>query len=226
MSHQLNLPMIKILIAKDWYLQRKTIAMYLVGGLFALSFIGGGEWQFFMGVTLLISALIGLGNHQITSSVINERKEQNLPFIMSLPVTPQDYLVAKLIANMSLYFIPWLLICSATLVVFWVTPIPNGLIPVAVIIAIYLVLCYCVSWAVGMISESESVVVITIVLMSCLIGPVIYGVTRLEGISAHVSAAAPVWNSASLGVVLVQVCTIVAALLCAFFWQRRKTTFL
>lgn len=226
MSHGLNIRLIKILIAKDWHLQRKTIAMYLVGGLLALGFISNGEWHFFMGTTLLMSALIGLGNHQITSSIINERKEHTLPFIMSLPVTPMDYLIAKLIANMSLYILPWLAVCAATLVVFWFTSIPNGFIPITVIIGVYLFLCYCVSWTVGMISESEGVVIFTMVFMNCLIGPLIYTVTRFSGISTHISAAAPVWNSESIGAVLIQCVVILLALMSAFYWQARKRTFL
>ncbi|PUA29956.1 MAG: hypothetical protein B0W54_05305 [Cellvibrio sp. 79] len=226
MNYALNIPLIKILITKDWHLQRKTIAMYLVGGLFSLSFISGGEWQFFMGTTLLISALIGLGNHQITSSIINERKEYTLPFIMSLPVTPIDYLVAKLIASMSLFVLPWFVVCAATLVVFWITPIPDGFIPITVIIGIYLFLCYAVSWTVGMISESEAVSIFTMVFMNCLIGPVIFTFTRFSGISSHVSAASPVWNSESVGVVVGQLVVILLALATAFYWQARKKTFL
>lgn len=226
MSYRLNIPLIKILIAKDWHLQQKTIAMYVVGGFLALTFISGGEWQFFMGITLLISALIGLGNHQITSSVINERKEHTLPFIMSLPVTPMDYLVAKLIANMSLFVVPWLAVCAATLIVFWISPIPDGFIPITVIIGIYLFLCYCVSWSVGMISESEGVVVFTMVFMNCLIGPVIFTFTRFSGIVANVGAASPEWNAETIGVILGQFIVILLALFTAFYYQARKKTFL
>ncbi|HEY8941074.1 MAG TPA: hypothetical protein VIM59_12825 [Cellvibrio sp.] len=226
MNYQLNIPLIKILIAKDWHLQQKTIAMYLVGGLLALTFISVGEWQFFMGITLLISALIGLGNHQITSSVINERKEHTLPFIMSLPVTPVDYLVAKLVANMSLFVVPWLLVSAATLVVFWVSPIPDGFIPITVIVSMYLFLCYCVSWSVGMISESEGVVVFTMVFMNCLIGPVMFTFTRFSGIAVNISGAVPVWNAESIGVILGQITVILLALFAAFYYQARKKTFL
>lgn len=226
MSYGLNIPLIKILIAKDWHLQHKTIAMYFGGGLLSLSFISIGEWQFFMGITLLISALIGLGNHQITSSIINERKDFTLPFIMSLPVTPIDYLVAKLIANMSLFVIPWFLVCAATLAVFWISPIPDGFIPIAVIVGIYLFLCYCVSWAVGMISESEGVVVFTMVFMNCLIGPAVYTFTRFSGIGANVSSATPVWSTQSIGVVLGQLVVVMIALAMTFYWQSRKKTFL
>ncbi|WP_039917833.1 ABC-2 transporter permease [Cellvibrio mixtus] len=226
MNHGLNTPLIKILIAKDWHIQRKNIAIYMVGGLLALSFISGGEWQFFMGTTLLISALIGLGNHQITSSIVNERKEHTLPFIMSLPVTPMDYLVAKLIANMSLFIVPWLIVCAATLVVFWITPIPNGFIPLTVIIGVYLFLCYCVSWSVGMISESEAVVIFTMVFTNCLIGPIMYTVTRFSSISSHIAAAEAVWSIEAVGAIVIQAVIILLALASAFYWQARKKTFL
>ncbi len=226
MNYSLNMPLIKILVAKDWYLHRSIVAMYLVGSLIALSFIGSSEWGFYMGSTLLISAVIGLGNHQINTSVINERKDSTLPFMMSLPVTPKDYLIAKFLANMSLYLIPWSIICAATFIVFWVTPIPDGMLPITIILCVYLLLCYCVSWVVGMMVESEGVVVFTMVFTNVLFGPVVYSVSRFTGIAKNVGGAVPVWTAEFFGIILVELLVVLAALAFAFYMQGRKTTFL
>lgn len=226
MSYALNMPVIKLLIHKDLFLQRKTIALYLAGGIFALSFISLGQWQFFMGTTLLISILVGLGNHQISNTIISERKEHTLPFIMSLPITPIDYALAKLTANMALFVVPWALVVAATVLVFLLTSVPDGLIPIAVILAVYFLLCYCITWAAGMISESEGAVLFVMIFMNCMIGPVIYFTTRIDGISQHIFGAVPVWNSYSLGVIGLQLVLIILALVIAFVWQARKKTFL
>ena len=51
--------------------------------------------------------------------VVNEKKDQTLTFMMSLPVTAQDYAWAKLGANLVLYLVPWLLLVAGMLLGFW-----------------------------------------------------------------------------------------------------------
>lgn len=226
MNYALNLPLIKILVQKDWYLLRKLIALYLFGALLALSFISFGEWQFVMGTTLLFSMVIGLGNHQLTNTIINERKDHTLPFIMSLPISPYDYVVAKLIANMTLFIIPWSLVVIATIAVFLLTPIPDGLLPLTVICSIYFLLCYCLTWAVGMISESEGVTLFVMVFTNCLIGPMLYLIGRVEDITKYVWSQEPNWNPAAISIIAIQLALILLAIVSAFLWQARKETFL
>lgn len=226
MSQTLNTPLIKILIKKDWYLTRKFMAMYLAGSIFALSFISLGEWQFVMGVTLLMSMVIGMANHLVSITIINERKEQTLPFIMTLPITPTDYAVAKLIANKSLFFIPWLAILMMTIGVFTFTPIPDGLIPLSIMLCGYFLLSYCVVWAVGMTVETEGMVILIMVIMNCLIGPLIYILGATPEISSHFQSPTQVWNTASVSVVLLEFVLMIVSVAVALYLQTRKKTFL
>lgn len=197
MKHNLNIPLIKKLIQKDWYLSRKLIAAYMAGSIFALSCISLGEWQFFMGVTLLISMLVGMANHQVTVTIINERKEQTLPFIMSLPITPTDYAVAELIANKALFFIPWFAILIITVAVFKFSAVPDELIPLSTILCSYFLLSYCVVWAVGMTVEAEGIVILVMVAMNCLIGPLVYVLAKIPEISRYYVSPTVVWNKTS-----------------------------
>ncbi len=226
MNYSLNIPLIKKLVQKDWYLSRKLIAVYVGGSIFALSFISLGEWQFVMGATLLMSMVIGMANHLVTTTIINERKEQTLPFIMSLPISPTDYAVAKLIASKSLFFIPWLAILTMTIGVFTFSAIPDGLIPLSTILCGYLLLSYCLVWSVGMIVETEGIVILVMVILNCLIGPLIYILGSFKDISSHFQSATQVWNKASISVLLLELFLIVAALAIAFYVQARKKTFL
>ncbi len=226
MSYSLNAPVVKILIHKDWYLLRKLIALYMTGAFLALSFISLGEWQFVMGTTLLFSMVIGLGNHQLTNTIINERKEQTLPLIMSLPIAPSDYVVAKLIANMTLFVIPWGVVVSATIAVFLLTPIPDGILPITIIGALYFMLYYCLTWSVGMISESEGVVLFVMVFTNCLIGPMFYIIFRVPDIAQYVWSPEPHWNSTVISIIACLLALIVVAILSAFYSQARKETFL
>lgn len=226
MSQMLNINMIRKLILKEWFVSRGYIALYTFGCIFALSFISLGQWQFFMGTTLLICLLVGMSNHQVSISIINERKEQTLPFIMSLPITPTDYAVAKLIANTTLFLIPWFIILFTSIAIFYFTSIPDGLIPFCTILCTYILLSYFITWAVGMSFESEGLIIFVMVFLNCWIGPIFYILGNTPSMSQYYFQPDVVWNSTSIGILLAEILLIVLVLSTAFFLQSRKKTFL
>lgn len=226
MSNSININMIKKLILKEWFISRSYIALYTFGCVFALSFISLGQWQFFMGTTLIICLLVGMSNHQVSISIINERKEQTLPFIMSLPITPTDYAIAKLIANTTLFLIPWLIILFSTIAIFYFTSIPDGLIPFSSILCTYILLSYFISWAVGMSIESEGIIIFVMVFLNCWIGPIFYILGNTPSMSQYYFQPDAVWNSTSVGILLAEILLIILVLATAFFLQTRKKTFL
>jgi ABC-2 type transport system permease protein len=179
-----------------------------------------------MGTTLLICLLVGMSNHQVSISIINERKEQTLPFIMSLPITPTDYAVAKLIANTTLFLIPWLIILFSTIAIFYFTSIPNGLIPFSTILCAYILLSYFITWAVGMSFESEGIIIFVMVFLNCWIGPIFYILGNTPSMAQYYFQPDAVWNSTSIGILLAEIFLIILVLSTAFFLQTRKKTFL
>ncbi len=226
MSLSLNLPVIKALIIKDWFLSRKFIALYCAGCVLALSVVSLGEWQFFMATTLLICLLVGMSNHLIAIGIINERKEQTMPFVLSLPITPTDYAVSKLLASFALFSIPWLIVLVVTIAVFKFTAVPDGLIPFSAILCTYFLMCYFIVWAVGMSIESEGVIIFVMVALNCLIGPIFYVMGKIPAMSQHYSKSEAVWNGTSIGILVGQFVVILLTIAIAFFMQSRKKTFL
>lgn len=226
MNMTLNYPMIKKLIAKDWYLTRKIIAIYLVAGIFALSFISLGEWQFYMGAVLLITALIGLSNHQISITIIQERKEQTLPFIMSLPISPMDYLIAKLVANMTIFIIPWLILLAGSIVVILTTSIPDGLVPFTVIICVLMLVNYCITWSTGMAVASEGATISIMISLNCLINPFFFVFSKTPSIATYIHTNNIVWDADVIGIIAAEVLVILLSLAVAIYIQVRKKVFL
>ncbi|GGY83791.1 hypothetical protein GCM10011613_30870 [Cellvibrio zantedeschiae] len=222
----LNQPMIKKLIAKDWHLTRKINALYLAGGIFALSFISLGEWQFYIGSVFLITVLIGLGNHQIAITIVQERKEQTLPFIMTLPISPMDYIIAKMIANMTIFIVPWLIILAGMVVVFIATPIPDGLLPFSIILCLLMLVNYCITWSVGTALATEGATIFVMIVLNCLVNPAMYLLGKTPEIGSHTKDAYMVWNSTATGIVLAEVLIAVLALIVAVCIQARKKVFL
>src|SRR5262245_37633593 len=99
----MNIGMVKRLIAKDWYLQRWPILGGLGAGAIAVALVGAAnETAFYIGFVLLVSVLITVGVQLAMSTVLLERKEQTLSFVMSLPISAREYTVAKLAGNLML----------------------------------------------------------------------------------------------------------------------------
>ncbi|MCW9017893.1 MAG: ABC-2 transporter permease, partial [Kangiellaceae bacterium] len=131
----MNLPMIKSLVLKDWRLNRSLLIIYLVSGVVASAvFSIDHKATFYVGLVLIISLFATVGTHLVFTTVIHERKEQTLPFIMSLPVNFRDYTIAKIFANLSLSLFSWGFIAAVIMLVIWNSSnLPNGMIPFAAI---------------------------------------------------------------------------------------------
>ena len=79
----MNSVMIRHLVLKDLYFSRGVIAFYLVAGIVSLPIVGpGGGAMFYVGSILLIVTLLSLGMHLVIASIIHERKEHTLPFVI------------------------------------------------------------------------------------------------------------------------------------------------
>ena len=119
--------MVRKLIVKDWQVYQKQLAGFLGGMLLALGLVGmGTPLLASAGALLLLVLLLVVGSYAIQSSVMAERKEQTQPFVMSLPVTPMDVYWGKLLANLVIYLVPFLLVTGGLLALILSTPRPDG----------------------------------------------------------------------------------------------------
>ena len=97
----MNRSLVLRLIVKDWYLSRATLALIAaVGGLS----VGVPQWRGGMiGFSAILAALITTVFLSILlpmNTIVNERKRQNLPFVMSLPISPMEYTTAKILGDL------------------------------------------------------------------------------------------------------------------------------
>src|SRR5580704_12324357 len=104
----MNYKMVKLLILKDWYLQRWMILGSLLAAALALAItVSTGKAGLFLGITLLVTVLIGIGAYVAVATNIDERKNQTLAFVMSLPVSTREYTSAKILGNLLIFLVPW-----------------------------------------------------------------------------------------------------------------------
>jgi ABC-type transport system involved in multi-copper enzyme maturation permease subunit len=226
MTRELNLPVIRLLVQKDWQLFQKQLAAYVLAGIVALCFLGTGKpWTFYLGTLLLIVALVATACFAISTSLLTERKEQTLAFVMSLPVSPLDFTVAKLAGNLLTFGVPYLLISLGTIGVILFTPLPDGLLVLSILVLGHIFLAYSVSLAVAMNVESEGWNTFVMIASMVLINPFIMLLGQIDAINDPVRGDVVVWSVQAVAILLAQILLSVLAVGLTAWWNGRKPAF-
>ena len=215
------------LVVKDWQVYQKQLAGFVAGMLLALGLVGmGTPLMASAGALLLLVQLLVVGTYAIQSSIMAERKLQTVPFIMSLPVTPMDVYWGKLLANLVIYLVPFLLVTGGLLALILSTPRPDGAVPWLAVVALFMLAIFCVSLCVAIAVESEGWNIFAILALMTLIGPCLYWVSRLDGIVQYLKTDDIVWSAPVLGVLAAEVAVIAVAILVTSWIHARKASFL
>lgn len=224
----MNYSMVKILIMKDWYLLRWAILASLAGGVVSLGIIAtGNKAAFMLGLILLVTVLIVAGAHIASTTMVTERKEQTLAFIMSLPISYREYTAAKLLANLLMFLVPWLVLAFGSIALLAYPPGKSlGLIPFTAIMSVEILVSTCLIAAVALISESQGWTIGAILVGNVALNFVGYWVAHIASIAKGMEGSSVQWTPAASAMLLGEFATIVLILGSAFFFQARKKDFL
>lgn len=109
------------LVRKDGSLMRGPLVAWILVALasLALTAFVGGRFGRTAGTTLALNVLIGVSFHVMLGPVLGERERRTLPFVVSLPVTPAEVAVGKLLSAFTLFLIPATVAATALI---WATP--------------------------------------------------------------------------------------------------------
>lgn len=218
---------VKKLVLKDCQLHQKMIAIYLAGGILGLAiFSMPHSYGFYMGCVILSTVMISSGFHMINLTTINEKKEQTLPFIMSLPIRPIDYAMGKLIANLLIFTVPWLMLTLGLVFVTLFGPVPDGLLPFLLLISFQLVVNYMIVLSLAIITESEGWSIFAMVITCLFLNPVIMLLSRNPAFYEYFDKNDIVWSSAAGLIFSVQLTIVIIALVAALLLQARRRTFI
>ncbi len=222
----LNTPIIRQLIVKDWQLFQKQIAAYVLAGIVALALIGlGKSWSFYLGSLGMIIVLVATACFSISAALVQERKQRTLAFVMSLPVSPLDFTVAKLAANLTTFGVPFALMLAGTVATILFTPLPDGLLILALLVFAYVLFAFCISLAVAMSVESEGWNTFAMIGSMVLINPFLMGLGQLKGLQESFKHDAIVWSTPALAI-LVPLLVLSVLVLTVTTWQHaRKPAF-
>lgn len=224
----MNAQLIKLFVLKDWFFCRHVMALYVLGGFTAIAIAYfGGDLGLMVGGIALVATVMGIGIHLVFITVVNERKEQTLPFVMSMPLSIQDYTAAKIVANASAFFLPWLILSAVALITVhnW-DVIPNGFVPLLTIMLLEMAVCNFIILAAALITESEGWTIAVMAVCNTAFSVVFFLMKGVEGIGEHMSGEIAVWNTTVFSVIALEVLIVVFVLAATFFLQSKKTDFL
>ncbi len=217
--------MLRHWVAKDWSLNRLPIALGILGGVLSLVLIAWpSESAFYLGSVLLITVLIGTGFTVIMLTVVQERTEQTLPFVMSMPLSAADYTVIKLVGNMVLFLLPWLVLSLGTIGVILLRPtIPDGLIPFAILLLVELLTGYVMVLGVALVSESLGWSIAAVVVGNLAVQGFMYYTARVPAIAATMQADRVAWSTPASAILATEILVIVLVLVVTWRVQLMKT---
>ena len=224
----MNMTIVNQLIKKDWEMNQGPLMGYMVLGALALwLFITEHEMAFMAGLILLIAVVVVIAIHMVIATIVNERKEQTLTFIMSLPVSYKEYTVAKILANWIVVGLAWsiLYIVMASLILLF-DNMPNGLLPYTSMAMLYLLCIFAVLLATAMISENEVVTIVVMTVANITISIFMTFVARMEEIGPFINGPEAVWNSAALSIIAAQIAVLIGSLVLTIYLQSKKRNFL
>lgn len=214
------------LVLKDVYMNR----MFIVGSLFAVLlslFIATlSETGFTIGGLTFITTMVALGIFVAMYGVVRERENKSWLFVVSLPISAMQYYVAKLVAAMISFLLPWALSLLATvLVILWVDSLPNGLLPFFVLLMLFFFHNFAIFLAVALVTKSEAWIGATIVITNTSITLFLFFINSLSSIQENIEGPVAVWSPEVFAVMSYELAVIVLVLGFALFVQSRRHDF-
>jgi hypothetical protein len=178
------------------------------------------------GMIAMISAVITLVFLSILLpmlTVVTERKERNLAFVMSLPISPMEYTAAKVLGNLAAFVALWLAVSTTFLGTLTMAGF-GGLLPIGTVIAFVPFVAFCLMLAVAIVVETEFWAVL--VMGACNVSYSFAWLAMLRfGLLKDASGPVPVWSDRILIILAGEITVIVATLALTFYLQSRKTDF-
>lgn len=214
--------MVRRLVAKDWYFQRFTLALYLaLGGIGLAVFAQGTEATFYVGSVSLVFVLLAMAVHLTMATIVEEHRQQTL-FLASLPVSARELAAAKLFASLSLFLVPWALLGGGVLLTIASDRLPGGLAPYVTIHLLLILLSFCGYVATAMVTRSMGCTVAAIVACNLGFNFSLFFVARLPGIEPSMEGAEAVWNGTVGSLLAAEAVAILLVLCGAFFFSSRR----
>ena len=218
---------VQALILSDLQRHRTLILGSIVSGVLALGLIQvGGELPFILGTILFFTVIIVFGCMLPPSNILNERKKQTLPFLMSLPISAMQFTAAKIVSTVGMFLVPWVaLVLAAVAFILGHRDSPHGIVPSMLILATAPFIGFSVITGVSLVCESEGAMIAATIATNTAYGFSWYLLVRNPVIAAGMKSREIVWSREVLTVLGAEFAVILLVLALTFYLQSRKRDF-
>ena len=213
------------LVAKDLYFMRWIAVAALGTGAGALAIMPQGRVPGYVGAVSLICTLIVFLIALVMGPVVQERKDKVLVFILSLPISTSQYLLAKVLSNGIAFGIPWLLLTVATFVVADQTHIPNGVLPFWSVVLGYILFYYCALLAVGLLADNTAWHAGAIIAGNVSVNFLIPFILALPSVKANIEGPIAVWTPDIIAIIVIELVLAAVVPSVALFIRSRQPDF-
>jgi ABC-2 type transport system permease protein len=210
------------LVAKDLYMNRWLLGIALIGGVLSLVASGTSRTGFNVGSIFYLTTVIAFGVVLVMYAVVNERKEKSLLFVLSLPLSPAQYLRAKVLAVGSAFGAMWLLLSVGVVAMILLTGVPNGLIPFFAAVAGLMVANFCIVLAAALLTFSEPIVAVAIISTNLSVSMLFVLLSSIPSIGKATEHDVIVWSAPVFWIVGVEAAVAAVALALPFLFPRRS----
>jgi ABC-2 type transport system permease protein len=223
-----NIAMVRRLIWKDWYLNRAAILASLIGGVATLGAVAASHVSdivLILGMIIVVTILIGMGA-VVMASAVRERKDQTLPFVMSLPITYVEYTTAKIVGSLLIFLVLWTALLADILATILLVPgFPHGLIPFVVIMSVEILMSTCLITVVAVTTESQGWMVVVTQVGALSLNGIGWSIVRLPNIGGTMRSATVRWSGTATALLAAEFAAIALMIAITFIIQARKTDF-
>ncbi|MES2673838.1 MAG: hypothetical protein V4660_06330 [Pseudomonadota bacterium] len=229
----MSISIIPQLVKKDFLIMRKMNLIFclvqLASILVVIILFGRvPNWAFYnLAFILLFAPGMTCGIVLIMRTIIMEKVKCTQSFIMGLPVTLKDFTVSKLLINIPIFTVFWLLASGvAFYLVFGLGVFPYGTVPFITMIFLGVFVAYTCILSASLIFQSHGITIFSIMAAEMGTSAYLWIVVYLEPIRSHVYSPKMVWNSTAITIVTTQVAIAICMILMTLHIQNKKRDFI
>jgi len=215
------------LIAKDFFLFRWLIVGATAAGLVGLLIAAEGKVRFNIGMLAWLTTLVAYGVVLVMLAITSERKDRQLQFVLSLPLSHGDYIRIRVIGLLLCFIVPWAVLSVGAVTLIAVMPnLPDGLLPFAVLMSGFFLANYSVVLCAALHTASEGVMTLVIIVTNMNITLFIFLIGGLPSLNDHLQGPVPVWNSTFWILLAAETATLLITLTLPYLIAARRRDFI
>jgi len=221
-------PLTRKLIERELHMHRWMIGASILAGLAGLAFVArGGSINFNVGFLIWLTTIVAFGVVVAMFGIASERKERVMNWVLSLPVAHGDYVRIKVVALLLCFCVVWITLSAAAIGLILAQPgLPDGLLPFAVLLCVFMLGNYSFVVCSALHVHSEGPMTIVIVVHNIAITLFMFAVAAIGDISSHMQGPVAVWNPAFWTVLVVELAVFLLLFTLPFFVAARRRDFI